>query len=106
MTANFARPHRWEDEAVADRDGVARACALGYDPMEMANLFGRLDDGPIRGATLMPSFLPAHPYRAQRYAAVKAQVDELQSTGLGRRPYVGKKNLRERITCVEKQFME
>lgn len=105
MTTNFARPYRAEDEAVADRDGAEWAFELGYEPLEMAELFRRLDGvNPIPAN--VPSFLRTHPYNAERYTAIKSQFESRPRTERRHALYVGVKNLKERVPRTERRHPE
>jgi len=97
MTKQFARPFHAEDEAEADHDGAIWAFELSYDPLEMADLFRRLDRKQPTGPMRMPRFLRTHPYHAERYEAVKQLSSELRAATPGVKLYVGSANLRKRI---------
>jgi predicted Zn-dependent protease len=95
MTSNFARPYRSEDEEVADSEGATWAFELGYDPMQMAALFRRLDGVTAHAPATLPNFLRTHPYNADRYAAIKKLTLSLQR-GNPRNLIVGSECLRAR----------
>ena len=105
-TKQFARPFHAEDEAEADRDSATWSFELGYEPLEMAKLFRRLDRLHPAGPVRMPDFVRTHPYNAERYAAVKKLADELRASQPKRKPYVGIKNLRQRTPRSVKRFPE
>jgi predicted Zn-dependent protease len=106
LSRQFARPFRPEDEAEADRDAAQWMFELGYDPMEMAALFRRLDKRQMKDAVRLPNFLRTHPYNADRYDAVRNLAERLQAAEPAATLYVGKMNLESRTMRREKQFAE
>lgn len=97
MSRNFAKPFSAEDEATADRDGATWALALGYDPMELARLFRRMDRRQPAGPMRMPEFLRTHPYHAERYAAVRDLSNQFRTDHPQQQLYVGRQNLNLRV---------
>jgi predicted Zn-dependent protease len=106
MTKQFARPFRAEDEATADRDAAKWMLALGYDPLELADMFRRMDRRSPRDNVRMPSFLRTHPYHAERYAAIKTFAAEARKERPDAKLYVGAENLRRRVPWSEREFVE
>jgi predicted Zn-dependent protease len=106
MTKQFARPFRAEDEAAADRDAAKWMLALGYDPLELADMFRRMDCRSPHDTTRMPSFLRTHPYHAERYAAIKEFAAEARKDRPDAKLYVGAENLRRRVPRSERGFAE
>ena len=102
----WARPFRPEDEAQADHDGAVWAYRAGYDPRELAQLFQRLARSR-RGKTAdVPGFLLTHPRNDDRRRAILAVYRELSRTEPQARLYVGRENLRRRVTKAQREFAE
>jgi predicted Zn-dependent protease len=110
MTKNFARPFRAEDEALADRDAARWAFELGYEPLELAKLFERLDQRngghQPNNRGWMPSFLLTHPPYENRNAAIREWSTALRSARPIEKPYIGRTNLEKRIPRTEQEFPE
>ncbi|MHC4178159.1 MAG: M48 family metalloprotease [Planctomycetota bacterium] len=106
MLQIWTQPFRPEDEAEADRDGARWACAAGYDPREMARLF--LDLGKRRNnwGALLPAFLRTHPAPEGRHQAIMELYKKLQQEKPNQRLYIGKENLRRRVTRTRQEFKE
>lgn len=97
MSRNFAKPYSAEDEASADRDGATWAFELGYEPLEMAKLFARLDERQPQTPTKMPSFLLTHPHNADRFAAVQKLSTDLKQQQPNAPLCLGRTNLKQRV---------
>lgn len=102
----MGRPFRPEDESAADRDGAAWAYRAGYDPREMAGLFGRLHQRDQDPKLPFASFFRTHPYSDDRAEAILAQYDELQKNDPRETLYRGAKNLSLRVARSQQEFPE
>ena len=78
MARLFMQPFRPEEESQADADGARWAWQLGYDPMQLANVFQRLHQRDAGRPNLKPSFLQSHPFHQDRYQAIAKQAGELK----------------------------
>lgn len=113
MMKSFARPFRPEEETMADRDGTMWAARLGYDPRELAHLFQRMADrqqrqdrrDPARAAAnqWMPTFLRSHPATAARFDETRELAEQIIRQH-GDRWYVGRRNLKERLSWKQREF--
>jgi predicted Zn-dependent protease len=110
MARNVARPFHAEDEAVADTDGASWAFELGYEPLELARLFERLrlrdERGPEIGRQYLPGFLHSHPSYENRLASIRALATELRRIKPVGELYVGRANLKQRVTRADREFAE
>jgi predicted Zn-dependent protease len=106
LVKQFARPFRLEEEAEADLDAARWMFEIGYEPLEMAALFRRLDQRDQADQVRMPSFLRSHPYHAARDRAVQELASRLKEAKPDEKLYVGRKNIRQRITRRERQYPE
>ena len=71
--------HGRDDERQADDLGLRYAMRAGYDPREMAELFGVLDAvSQVEGAGRLPSWLATHPDPGARRKRVEEQVAKMQ----------------------------
>ncbi|MFO0914996.1 MAG: M48 family metallopeptidase [Pirellulales bacterium] len=103
----MGRPFRPEDEAEADRDGVAWAIEAGYDPLEMAKVFARAAQKMQDPNFPFADFFRSHPRNDDRVAAIQDQVSRLRRKGARRKKlYRGVENLAQRIPKSEQQFEE
>lgn len=100
MSKNFAKPFNSDDEAVADRDGATWAFELGYDPIQLAEVFRGFEKNR-RGArsrqAQVPAFLRTHPYDIDRYQAVRDLSAQLQADHPDGELFVGRRNLEMRV---------
>lgn len=64
------------DEAEADYNGAEIMADAGYNPIEMARFFEKLEDKAGRGATI-EQFLSDHPNPGDRIAAISDEVREM-----------------------------
>ncbi len=99
------QPFHPEQETAADSDAVRWMAEAGYDPMELAKFFLRMHQrNPNRNRSL-PGFLRSHPYDINRFEAVRQATREM---AVEKRAslYVGKDNLRNRITKRKRRFPE
>ncbi len=106
MLQIFTRPFRPEYEAEADRDGARWAYAAGYDPREMARLFLRLRDRAKNQPVPVFSFLQTHPAPENRHRAIMELYEKLRLEKPQQKLYVGKENLRRRVTRARQEFKE
>jgi predicted Zn-dependent protease len=110
MAKSFARPFHTDDEAAADQDGAQWAYELGYEPLELARLFARLEQrGGRRQRDIqgwMPNFLRSHPPYENRQAAIRSWAAKLQLESPLKKPYVGQPNLERRIPRTVQEFPE
>ncbi|MFP5289157.1 MAG: M48 family metalloprotease, partial [Thermoanaerobaculia bacterium] len=78
--------HGRDDERQADDLGLRYAMRAGYDPREMAELFGVLDAvSQVEGAGRLPSWLATHPDPGARRKRVEEQVAKMQISEAGAR---------------------
>lgn len=105
MMRLWSRPFRPEDERTADLDGARWAYEAGYDPRELlrviAAIGAREKNQPLN---FMPSYFRTHPPAEERTKAVQELYDDLQEKSPNDHLYIGKENLRRRITRAEKEF--
>jgi predicted Zn-dependent protease len=106
MLKVWTRPFRPELEAEADRDGARWAYLAGYDPREMARLLLHLADRRQDPALPLPDFLRSHPAPEGRHQAILELYDQLQQEQPKQKLYIGKENLRRRITRAQREFKE
>jgi hypothetical protein len=105
MPQLFQRPFGPEEELEADRDGITWAYRLGYDPRAVQLVFAALAAEGKDGAGL-PAFLRTHPASAEREENLKQTFFKLAAAG-GRDPlYVGRENLKRRLTREQSEFSE
>ena len=105
MVRLWSRPFRPEDERTADLDGARWAYKAGYDPREMLRVIAKIGqkekDQPL---AMLPSYFRTHPPAEERTKAVQELYEELQKATPNEKLYIGKENLRRRITREEKEF--
>ena len=104
MTRLWCRPFRPEDELTADLDGARWAYEAGYDPREMVRVIDKIGEGEKKRPIAVPSILRSHPPSAERRKAVLALYDKLQNAKPNDHLYIGKENLRRRVTRAEAVF--
>jgi hypothetical protein len=107
MAGLFRRPFGLQEELQADRDGITWAYQLGYDPRALVELFDKMaarNDNPA--LDFMPAFFRTHPPSAERKEQVAAVYAELGKANPGGRSYLGRENLRRRLTKEQKRFDE
>jgi len=104
LTRLWTRPYRPEDEQQADLDGARWAYQAGYDPRELASL---IETAAKSLSTLpLPGFLRSHPVSAERVETLRELYAQLQKEDPKAKLYVGRENLRRRITRAEKEIVE
>ena len=106
MMGLWTQPFRPQDEAQADRDGAVWSYRAGYDPRELAQLFQRLERRRRGQAADVPGFLLTHPRDGDRRRAILAVYRKLSRTEPQERLYVGRENLRRRLTKAQREFAE
>jgi predicted Zn-dependent protease len=97
----WTHPFQPEDEAAADRDGTNWAYQAGYDPREMARLVLEVGKRKPTDRLPFPSFLRSHPPTADRHKAILAVYEELQQQTPKADLYVGRENLRRRVSKAQ-----
>ncbi len=97
----WTRPFRPEDEQQADLDGGRWAYQAGYDPRELAGL---IEAAAEQLPTIpLPGFLRSHPVSRERIDALAEYYAQLQKDEPKDQLYVGRENLRRRITRAEQE---
>ncbi|MDH5447142.1 MAG: M48 family metalloprotease [Gammaproteobacteria bacterium] len=71
---NFTR----SNEKEADYIGITMLANAGYDPMEMASFFSRLDKASRLYGSTVPEFLRSHPFSANRMADAQSRARSLK----------------------------
>lgn len=104
MVRLWSRPFRPEDEKTADLDGARWAYRAGYDPREMVRVIAKIGEKEKNQPLTMPSFLRTHPPSEERTKAVRELYEELQKDSPNEKLYIGKENLRRRVTRAEKEY--
>ena len=102
----FAQPFRPQDELVADRDGATWCYQAGYDPREFARLFDNLEQRDGQPPVRLPAFFRSHPYHRDRGKAIDRAYAELRMAQPNADLYVGRENLRRRVTRAHRKFAE
>jgi predicted Zn-dependent protease len=106
MMRIWMQPFRPEFEAEADEDGARWAYLAGYDPRETARLFLDLHRRGKNVQQFMPDFLQSHPAPQDRHQAIMKLHDALQQQNPQPKLYVGRENLRRRVTRFQQEFPE
>ena len=106
MMRIWSRPFRPELEAEADRDGATWAYAARYDPRETAKLFLNLRDRGKDIQGYLPTFLLSHPAPEGRHKAILELYEKLRQEKPKQKLYIGKENLRRRVTRTQREFKE
>lgn len=102
----FMKPFRPEDEAEADRDAVDWAFRAGYEPLEYAKIFARLEEQQGDQGFVVPQFFRTHPPHADRFLLSRQQATELAAGAPDRERYLGRENLQRRVTRDRRRFDE
>ena len=71
MMKSFMTPFGFKQEQQADLDGARWCFQLGYDPLEMAQVFRRLHEQDRNRQAPLPGFLRSHPYHIDRFRAIQ-----------------------------------
>lgn len=98
----WTRPFRPEDEQQADLDGARWAYQAGYDPRELAGLIAAA--AQQMPSIPLPGFLRSHPVSRERIDALGEYYVQLQKDEPKDKLYIGRENLRRRITRAEQEF--
>jgi predicted Zn-dependent protease len=106
MVRLWSRPFRPEDELTADLDGARWAYQAGYDPREMVRVFAKIGEREKNQPLAVPSFFRSHPPSKERRKAVLVLYGELQKDKPNDHLYIGKDNLRRRVTRAEAEFAQ
>jgi predicted Zn-dependent protease len=105
MARLWSRPFRPEDERTADLDGARWAYQAGYDPREMLRVIAKIGQKEKnQPLSFLPSYFRTHPPAEERAKAVQELYDELQKTAPNEHLYIGKENLRRRVTRAEREY--
>jgi predicted Zn-dependent protease len=104
MARLWTRPFRPEDEQAADLDGTRWAYHAGYDPREMVRVIARIAEREKQQPFVLPSIFRSHPPPDERRKAVLDLYEELQKAEPKEHLYIGKENLRRRISRKEQEF--
>jgi predicted Zn-dependent protease len=104
MPRLFQRPFGPEEELDADRDGITWAYELGYDPRAVRLIFEAFDQKG--NADVLPAFLRTHPLTAERHENLHRALADLAAADPKRSQYIGRENLRRRVTRDERRFPE
>jgi len=99
MMKSFMTPFGSELEKEADLDGARWCFQLGYDPLEMAQVFRRLHERDQGRQVPLPSFLRSHPFHIDRFKAIQDERNRLVKTNPDRELVIGRANLRQRKPC-------
>ena len=93
---SFMTPFGSELEKEADRDGARWAFELGYEPLEMAQVFRRLHERDKNRQVPLPGFLRSHPFHIERFKAIQDERNRLLKTKPDQEMVIGRANLRQR----------
>ena len=104
MMQLFQRPFGPEEELEADRDGIAWAWRLGYDPRAVRLIYEALE--PRGPAALLPAFLRTHPLSAERQEHLGQTIADLAAAEPKAALYLGRENLARRLTRKQREFAE
>ena len=96
MMKSFMTPFSSELEKEADLDGARWCFQLGYDPLEMAQVFRRLHERDQGRQVPLPSFLRSHPFHIDRFKAIQDERNRLVDSSPDRHLEIGRANLRQR----------
>jgi predicted Zn-dependent protease len=106
MMQLFRLPFGPQEELEADRDGIAWAYQLGYDPQSIEQLYAKLERPREEGNNLPLAFLRTHPPSAERRENLSVTVAQLQRDRPRRDLYLGVENLRQQVPRSERAFAE
>jgi predicted Zn-dependent protease len=98
MARLWSRPFRPEDERTADLDGARWAYQAGYDPREMVRVIAKIGEREKKQRIATPPMFGSHPPSAERSKAVLDLYAELQKAKPKDHLYIGRENLRRRVT--------
>lgn len=106
MMQLFRRPFGPAEELEADTDGITWAYAAGYDPRAVHEVYVALEKAGKAPAAGMPAFLRTHPLTAERRENLRTTYAELQAAEPKPELYLGRENLRLRLTRGQREFAE
>ena len=95
MMKSFMTPFGSELEKEADLDGARWSFQLGYDPLEMAQVFRRLHERD-KNRQIPPSFLRSHPFHIDRFKAIQDERNRLVKANPQQKLVIGRTNLKQR----------
>ena len=72
----------------------------------MAALFLRLSERDKNRPQTTPALFRTHPFHIDRYKAIQREYKKLQSQHPNDNLYIGKPNLRQRLTRAQREFEE
>ncbi len=104
MVRLWSRPFRPEDERTADLDGARWAYQAGYDPREMVRVIAKIGEREKKQRIATPPMFRSHPPSEERRKAVLDLYVELQKAKPKDHLYIGRENLRRRVTRAEAQL--
>jgi predicted Zn-dependent protease len=104
MQQLFRQPFGPEEELEADRDGVTWAYHLGYDPRTVQQVYVAMEQAGLGAPAFLPAFLRSHPLTSDRAEKLRAAYAALQTAEPKARLYLGRENLKRRITRQQKEF--
>lgn len=96
MMKSFMTPFGSELEKEADLDGARWSFQLGYDPLEMAQVFRRLHERDKNRQVPLPSFLRSHPFHIDRFKAIQDERNRLVKANPQQKLIIGRTNLKQR----------
>ena len=96
MMKSFMTPYALDQEKEADSDGCLWAFQAGYDPLEMAEVFRRLNARDQKPQIPLPSFLRSHPYHIDRFVAIRDSSRKLIANAPEKQLITGRENLQKR----------
>ncbi|MDE0737341.1 MAG: M48 family metallopeptidase [Pirellulaceae bacterium] len=96
MMKSFMTPFGFKQEQEADLDGARWCFQLGYDPLEMAQVFRRLHERDRNRQVPLPGFLRSHPYHIDRFRAIQDERARLLKANPGKDLVTGRRHLKQR----------
>jgi len=96
MMKSFMTPFGFKQEQQADLDGARWCFQLGYDPLEMAQVFRRLHERDRNRQVPLPGFLRSHPYHIDRFQAIQDERTRLVKANPGKDLVTGRRHLKQR----------
>jgi predicted Zn-dependent protease len=106
MQQVFRLPFNPDQEAEADRDGIAWAYGADYDPRTVEQVYDAMQRGGAATSDFLPAFLRTHPLTAERRENLRATFLELQAAAPNERLYLGRENLKLRTTRQVREFVD
>jgi predicted Zn-dependent protease len=96
MMKSFMTPFGFKQEQEADLDGARWCFQLGYDPLEMAQVFRRLHEQDRNRQVPLPGFLRSHPYHIDRFRAIQDERVRLVKANPEKDLFIGRRHLKQR----------